>query len=354
MNVLVTGGAGYIGSVCAERLLATRNKVVVLDNLSTGHLDAVSPGAQFVHGDFADRALCVELIRRFTIETVMHFAAETLVEKSMTDPRAYFQNNVKKGIDFLDVLVDSGVRNLVFSSTAAVYGEPKQVPITEDHPTGPINAYGDSKLMFEKVLGWYGRAYGLRSIVLRYFNAAGATQLLGEDHWPESHLIPRLLNAAIDPNSEFVLYGEDYATPDGTCIRDYVHVRDVAEAHVLAAEALRNGMSGTFNIGSGKGFSVKEVISTMEQVIGQPIRVRVGPRRGGDPAILVAGNDKLSRELGWRPLSSSLQEIVKTAWTWKQAHLNGYESHDNAETQGAASRSQGDEIRHAAAASPRG
>lgn len=349
MNVLVTGGAGYIGSVCAESLLATGKKVVVLDNLSTGHLGAVPSGAHFVQGDFADSALCFDLVRQFRIETVMHFAAETLVEKSMTDPRAYFQNNLKKGIDLLDVLVESGVRNFVFSSTAAVYGEPKQAPITEDHPTNPINAYGESKLMFEKALGWYGRAYGLRSIVLRYFNAAGATQLLGEDHWPESHLIPRLLNAAMDASSEFVLYGDDYPTPDGTCIRDYVHVRDVAEGHVLAAEALDKGIIGTFNIGSGTGFSVKEVMSTTEGVLKRPIRVRMGPRRQGDPAILIASNDKLSRELGWKPLSSGLQEIVKSAWEWKQAHVHGYKPHVNGETQGAASQCRGNEIRPAAA-----
>ena len=341
MNVLVTGGAGFIGSVCTERLLSTGRKVVVVDNLSTGHQGAVPSGAEFVQGDFADRALCVDLIRRFRIETVMHFAAETLVDKSMTDPRAYFQNNLKKGIDFLDLLVDVGVKQFVFSSTAAVYGEPQQTPITEDHPTNPINAYGDSKLMFEKVLGWYGRAYGLRSIVVRYFNAAGATQFLGEDHCPESHLIPRLLNSAMDPSAEFVVYGTDYPTPDGTCIRDYVHVRDVAEAHALAAEALSKGICGTFNIGSGKGFSVKEVISTTEQILGRPTRLRVGPRREGDPAILVAGNGKLSRELGWKPLSSSLHEIVKSAWEWKQAHLHGYTSHGVSETRGAASRCEG-------------
>jgi UDP-glucose 4-epimerase len=348
MNVLVTGGAGFIGSVCAERLLSTGQRVVVVDNLSTGHQAAVPSGARFVQGDFADRAICADLIRRFKIETVMHFAAETLVEKSMTDPRAYFQNNLKKGINFLDVLVDSGVRNFVFSSTAAVYGEPQQTPIAEDHPTNPINAYGDSKLMFEKVLGWYGRAYGLRSIVLRYFNAAGATQLLGEDHCPESHLIPRLLNSVMDPSAEFVLYGKDYPTLDGTCIRDYVHVRDVAEAHVLAAEALAKGICGTFNIGSGTGFSVKEVISTTEQVLGRPIRLRVGPRREGDPAILVASNGKLSRELGWKPLSSSLQEIVKSAWEWKRTHSHGYMSHVNGQTQRVASQVQEDEIRLAA------
>ena len=319
MNVLVTGGAGFVGSICTEHLLATGHKVVVLDNLSTGHLGAVPSEASFVEGDFGDRALCLDLIERFTIETVMHFAGETLVEKSMTDPRAYFNNNLKKGIDFLDLLVDSGVKNFVFSSTAAVYGEPKQTPITEDHPTSPINAYGDSKLMFEKVLGWYGRAYGLRSVVLRYFNAAGATQLLGENHLPESHLIPRLLNFVTDPGSEFVVHGDDYPTPDGTCIRDYVHVRDIAQAHVLGAQALSKGVCGTFNIGSGRGSSVWEVISTVERVIGRPVRFRVGPRREGDPAILVASNDRLSRELGWKPLASSLQEIVKSAWEWKRS-----------------------------------
>ncbi len=328
MDVLVTGGAGFVGSVCTERLLGVGHRVVLLDNLSSGHSGAVPLEALFFEGDFGDSALCLDLIQRFGIQTVMHFAAETLVEKSMTDPRAYFQNNLKKGIDFLDLLVDAGVKNFVFSSTAAVYGEPMQTPITEDHPTKPISAYGESKLMFERVLDWYSRAYGLQYIVLRYFNASGATQLLGENHRPESHLIPRLLHSAMDASLEFVVYGEDYPTPDGTCVRDYVHVRDIADAHVLAAEGLTNGVRGIFNIGAGKGFAVREVISAAEQVLGRPLRFRVGPRREGDPAILVASNEKLSRELGWAPQSSGLEEIVRSAWAWNQVHPHGYRSDD--------------------------
>ena len=262
MIVLVTGGAGFVGSVCTERLIAAGHKVIVLDNLSTGHRSAVPSGAAFIEGDFGDANLCNDLVGKFEIDTVMHFAGETLVEKSMTDPRAYFLTNVRKGIDFLNVLVDCGVKHFVFSSTAAVYGEPKQTPITEDHPTGPINSYGESKLMFEKMLEWYRRAYGLKYIALRYFNASGASETLGEDHHPESHLIPRLLDSAMHADSEFVVFGDDYPTPDGTCVRDYIHVRDIAEAHVIAAAALNQRIWGTFNIGSGKGNSIKEVIST--------------------------------------------------------------------------------------------
>ena len=325
MNVLVSGGAGFVGSVCAEQLLAAGHNVVVLDDLSSGHKEAVPTEAVFVEGDFGDAAGCFELIGRFAIDTVMHFAGETLVEKSMTDPRVYFYNNVKKGIDFLNAVTAAGVNKLVFSSTAAVYGEPKQTPITEDHPTVPINAYGDSKLMFEKVLNWYVRAYGFECIILRYFNASGATRLLGEDHRPESHLIPRVLDAALDGGSEFVVFGNDYPTPDGTCIRDYVHVLDIAQAHTLAAEALHRGVSGTFNIGSGSGWSVHEVLTAVEEIIKRPLRFRFGPRREGDPAVLVASHERLARELGWVPRHSDLQQIVMSAWQWKLGHRQGYQ-----------------------------
>lgn len=328
LNVLVTGGAGYVGSVCSERLITDGHHVVVLDNLTSGHRASVPGDALFIEGDFGDIRLCRGLIRDFGIDTIMHFAGETLVEKSMTDPRSYFSTNIKKGIDFLNCIVDSGVKNLIFSSTAAVYGEPKQTPITENHPTEPINAYGESKLMFEKILDWYHRAYGLRYTALRYFNASGATKLLGEDHHPESHLIPRLLGC-LCTNSEFAVFGDDYPTPDGTCIRDYVHVSDIAEAHVLAAAALlSNGTGGVFNIGSGKGNSIKEVIATAEEVVGQPVKFRKRPRRAGDPAVLVASNEKLSQLLGWKPKCSSLHDILKSAWEWKKAHAEGYSSEE--------------------------
>jgi UDP-glucose 4-epimerase len=328
MNILVTGGAGYVGSVCSERLIADGHKVVVLDNLSSGHRASVPGDAVFIEGDFGDVRLCRDLIRHFGIDAVMHFAGETLVEKSMTDPRSYFTTNIKNGIDFLNCVTDGGVKNLIFSSTAAVYGEPKQIPITESHQTEPINAYGDSKLMFERILDWYHRAYGLRYTALRYFNASGATELLGEDHHPESHLVPRLLES-IYAGSEFVVFGDDYPTPDGTCIRDYVHVSDIAQAHVLAASALlANGTGGVFNIGSGKGNSIKEVIAIAETVVGQSVKFRQGPRRAGDPAVLVASNEKLSRVLGWKPKCSSLTEILKSAWQWKKAHAEGYSPHE--------------------------
>lgn len=324
MNILVTGGAGYVGSVCAEQLIAAGNKVIILDDLTSGHRASVPLGSFFIEGDFGDVSLCHDLVERFRIETVMHFAGETLVEKSMTDPRAYFLINVKKGIDFLNALTDSGVKNIVFSSTAAVYGEPTCTPITEDHPTKPINAYGESKLMFEKILEWYRRAYGLRYIALRYFNACGATDLLGEDHDPETHLIPRMLECATRQDSEFVIFGDDYLTPDGTCIRDYVHVSDIAEAHELAAAALTRGIWGTFNIGCGTGCSIKEVVSAAQQAVGQPLKFRIGPRREGDPAILVASNEKISNVLGWRPKCSSLPQILRSAWQWRKRHPQGY------------------------------
>lgn len=324
MKILVTGGAGYVGSVCAERLLAEDHTVIVLDDLSSGHRCAVPEGAIFMEGDFGDALFCRKVIEQHSIETVMHFAAETLVEKSMSDPRAYFLTNVRKGIDFLNVLMDTGVRNFVFSSTAAVYGEPKQTPITEDHPTQPINAYGESKLMFEKVLDWYRRAYGLRFVAVRYFNASGATEKLGEDHCPESHLIPRLLESVMNPKVEFTVFGADYPTPDGTCVRDYIHVSDIAEAHVLAASALAKGVWGIFNVGCSKGYSIKEVITTAQEILGQPVNFRMGQRRAGDPATLVASNGKLSKVLGWKPRSSSMHEILRTAWQWKKAHAHGY------------------------------
>jgi len=325
MNVLVTGGAGFVGSVCSEQLLAAGHSVLVVDNLSTGHRAAVSPAASFVEGDFGDKALIRDLIRKHHIDAVMHFAGETLVEKSMTDPRIYFQNNVRKGLDLLDALLEGGVKKFVFSSTAAVYGEPVATPITETHPKIPINAYGESKLIFERILEWYQRAYGLQYSALRYFNAAGASQHFGEDHNPESHLLPRILDCALDTSREFVIYGEEYATPDGSCVRDYVHVLDIAQAHIRAMEALHDERrQGAYNIGSSQGYSVREVVQVAEEVTGRKLRVRVGARRTGDPAILVASHDRVTRELGWEPRFSSLQNIVRSSWDWKRKHPQGY------------------------------
>ena len=325
MNVLVTGGAGFVGSVCSEQLLAAGHTVVVLDNLCTGHREAVPDSAVFVEADFGDALLLRDVVREYSIEAVMHFAGETLVEKSMTDPRSYFENNVKKGLILLNTLLDLSVKRFVFSSTAATYGEPVSTPITEEHPKSPINAYGESKLMVERFLEWYHRAYGLQYAALRYFNAAGATQQCGEDHNPETHLLPRILRSVLDPSLEFVIYGDRYRTPDGTCVRDYVHVLDIAQAHILALSALsRERCSGAYNIGSSTGHSVRQVVRAVEEVTGQTLKTRVGPARPGDPAVLVASHDKLMEELGWKPRYSSIREIVQSAWEWMQEHPNGY------------------------------
>lgn len=325
MNVLVTGGAGFVGSVCSEELINAGHSVVVLDNFRTGHRAAVHPDAQLVIGDFGDAAVVAEILRRTSVDAVMHFAGETLVEKSMSDPRSYFNVNVKSGIEFLNVLLDHDVEIFIFSSTAAVYGEPVQIPITEAHVKTPINAYGESKLMFERVLEWYRRAYGLRYAALRYFNAAGASALFGESHAPESHLLPLLLTSVWDSGREFMVYGEDYDTPDGTCIRDYVHVVDIAQAHILAMRALKDGShSGPFNIGSNRGFSVREMLRMVEEVTSRKVHYRVGSRRAGDPAVLVASNQKLIEELGWKPRCSDLRTIVGSAWQWKQRFPHGY------------------------------
>jgi len=325
MNVLVTGGAGFVGSICCEQLLAAGHKVVIVDNLSTGHKEAVCLSAIFVEGDCGEPELIRRLVRQNAVDAVMHFAGETLVTKSMTDPRCYFHCNVRKALDFLDTLLDCSVKKFIFSSTAAVYGEPVTTPITESHPKVPINAYGDSKLMFERILEWYRRAYGLKYAALRYFNAAGASQHFGEDHNPETHLLPRILDCALDPNREFVVYGDDYPTPDGTCVRDYVHILDIAQAHMLAMEALADEpRNGPYNIGSSLGHSVREVLRAVEEVTGRRLKVRVGSRRQGDPAILVASPERIMRELGWKPRFSGLRDIVQSAWDWKQKHPRGY------------------------------
>jgi UDP-glucose 4-epimerase len=325
MNILVTGGAGYIGSIVTEQLLKEGHTVVVVDDLSTGHREAVSPDALFREGDFGDTILIHDVISEHKIEAVMHFAGETLVGKSMTDPQAYFQTNVRKGMDFLDTLLENGVRKFIFSSTAAVYGEPISCPISEDHPMRPINAYGESKLMFERILEWYRRAYGILYAAPRYFNAAGATPDYGEYHTPETHLIPLLMQSIVDPSYTFIIHGDDYATPDGTCVRDYVHVLDIAQAHILALHSLDEGsFYGAFNIGSSTGYSVREVLRVMEEVTGKDVRFRVGPRRQGDPAVLVASQERLQRELRWQPRFSSLESIIGSAWEWRRRYPQGY------------------------------
>ncbi len=324
MNILVTGAAGYVGSVCASELVKARHSVVALDDLSAGHRAAVDKRVKLVEGDIADTAAVKRVCRRFRIEAVMHFAAKASVDESMRNPGLYYRNNVSGTIALLDVLVECGIQKFVFSSSAAVYGEPKGVPITEEHPLAPINTYGETKLVIERALAWYQHAHGLRWMALRYFNAAGAVGALGEDHRPETHLVPRLLDAALNSDRTFHIYGNDYPTPDGTCVRDYVHVRDIARAHILALRALPRIRGAVFNVGHGEGFSVREVVRGVEEVTRRTLRVEVRPRRAGDPAVLVASPAKISRDLGWKPRHSDLRGIIRSAWAWKTEHPDGY------------------------------
>lgn len=328
MNVLVTGGAGYIGSHTVRELVKAGHRVVVLDNLLKGHKGSV-PEVELVIGDTSDRALLDNLFDRYRVEAVVHFAASSLVGESVANPAVYYHNNVTKGLILLDAMIGSDVRNLIFSSTAAVYGEPLVIPIAEDHPALPANPYGATKLAFESALCWYGRAYGLRHVSLRYFNAAGADPAgdIGEDHNPETHLIPLVLKTALNLLPSLDVFGTDYPTPDGTCVRDYIHVTDLAMAHVLALEALAAGRPSTvYNLGNGNGYSVLEVIRTAEEVTGRLIAVDFAGRRPGDPAVLVAGSEKIKTELGWRPRFNDLRTIVKTAWQWHCRHPHGFVS----------------------------
>lgn len=324
MRVLVTGGAGYIGSVVTEELIGDGHEVVVYDDLSKGHRAAVVQGAEFVHGRLSDVALLSKTLTDRKIEAVIHMAASSLVGESVEHPSKYYVNNVVTGLVLLEAMVLCDVKQLVFSSTAAVYGEPEAQPIEESAPTNPTNPYGETKLAFEHALKWFDRAYGLRYASLRYFNAAGATENCGEDHDPETHIIPITLQAAAGQRSHVEIYGEDYPTPDGTCIRDYIHVVDLARAHIQALEALSEG-SRIYNLGcGGAGYSVREVIDAAERVTGREIPTRFGPRRAGDPAILVASSDKIKSELGWRPKYQDLGLIIDSAWRWMQTHPNGY------------------------------
>ncbi|MFA5204700.1 MAG: UDP-glucose 4-epimerase GalE [Lentisphaeria bacterium] len=321
MKILVAGGAGYIGSCTTEYLLDRGHEVVVYDSLVKGHRGAVDPRARLIHGDLADRDRVFEALRAERPQGVIHFAAFIEVGESMRDAGLYFHNNVANGLNLLDAAVDCGVRKLVFSSTAAVYGMPATVPIPESEPTKPINAYGESKLIFEKILRWYHEVHGLAYTALRYFNAAGATEQRGEDHHPESHLIPIILQAAMKQRPHVQVFGEDYPTPDGTCIRDYIHVSDLAQAHLLALES---PLCGSFNVGSGSGFSVKEIIQVAREITGQPIPVVVAPRRPGDPPRLVSDSARARAELGWKPRFDDIRAIVSSAWAWRQQHPNGY------------------------------
>jgi UDP-glucose 4-epimerase len=324
MNVLVTGGAGYGGSIVAEELLKEGYRVIVLDNLQQGHREALLPQTDFVLADLCNEAAVEEVFRRFQIDAIMHMAAETVVGYSMTNPKRYFQTNIVGRINLLGAMLRHDIRKFIFSSSAAVYGEPQSIPIEEDHPKIPINAYGESKLMFERILEWYGRAYGLRFISLRYFNAAGATELLGEDHCPETHLIPNILKTTPGGNSPVPVFGMDYPTRDGSCIRDYIHVADIAQAHILALGKLENLSGRACNLGSGEGYSVLEVIEMARRITKNEIPVKVSLRRPGDPAVLVASSKRAKTELGWKQKFPELESMIESAWKWMKRHSQGY------------------------------
>ncbi len=325
MKILVTGGAGYVGSVCAEVLLERGHGVVVLDNLSEGHRRAVPAGAAFVEGDLADRQGLDRLFAAHRFDAVMHFAALALVEESVRKPGAYFVANVANSIHLLDAMLRHDVRQFIFSSTAAIYGEPEVVPIPEEHRAAPINPYGRTKLAFERILEDCRISAGLRYASLRYFNAAGASPERGEDHRQETHIIPILLQVALGQRPHFEIRGTNYATPDGTCIRDYVHVLDIAEAHVLALDQLEHVSGRVFNVGSNRGHSVLEALEAARRMTRRSIPAVAAARRAGDPPVLVASSQKIERELGWRPQYSGLDAIVESAWTWKQKFPQGYQ-----------------------------
>jgi UDP-glucose 4-epimerase len=324
MNLLVTGGAGYIGSTVVERALTRGHAVTVLDTLQEGHRGAVPAACVFVKGDCGDAALLDRLLGGGRCDAVIHLAAETTVDRSVSDPAIYFHNNTVNGITLLDAMRRHDVGRMVFSSTAATYGEPEAVPMTESHPQRPINAYGESKLMFEQCLRWYYRAYGLRSVSFRYFNAAGATDEHGEAHRHESHLIPLILDVAAGRREQVSVFGHDYPTIDGTCVRDYVHVADIAEAHLLALERIDDIGIDFFNIGNGVGYTVRQVVDAVRTVTGATVQIRECPRRPGDPAALVASSDRIRTELGWAPGCPVLTDIVDSAWRWTLAHPDGY------------------------------
>jgi UDP-glucose 4-epimerase len=322
MKILVAGGAGYIGSVCAELLLEEGNEVAILDNLTEGHRRAIDPRAKFFEADMQDRASTLSILRDNAPDAVMHFAASALVGESMTNPSKYFRNNIANGINLLDAMVAAGVPQLIFSSTCAIFGPPERVPIDETMATRPINPYGESKLAFEKILQWYGQIHGLRFASLRYFNAAGASGQFGEDHRVESHLIPNVLKVALGEKPHVEIFGTDYDTPDGTCIRDYIHIVDLARAHILALQAKQ---SGFYNLGTGGGSSVREVIDCCRKITGHKIEAIEKPRRPGDPPRLIASSARAKSELGWQPQFQSLDAIIESAWNWHQKFPRGYE-----------------------------
>jgi len=328
MAILVCGGAGYIGSHAVHALIEKGEQVVIVDNLQTGHRGALNPKAKFYEGDIRDASVLDKIFIENKVEAVIHFAANSLVGESMEKPLLYFNNNVYGMQVLLEAMVRHGVDKIVFSSTAAVYGEPKRVPIHEDDETCPTNTYGETKLTMEKMMKWVSRANGVRYVSLRYFNAAGALPdgSIGEDHATETHLIPLILQVPTGRRDHITVFGDDYPTPDGTCLRDYIHVVDLADAHVLALEYLRKGgASDIFNLGNGQGFSVKEMIAAAEKATGRSIKVEIGARRAGDPAQLIASSEKARSVLGWKPQFTDVEQVIGTAWRWHEHHPHGYE-----------------------------
>jgi UDP-glucose 4-epimerase len=320
-NILVTGGAGYVGSVCCRRLLELGHSVTIVDNLSTGHREAVPPGVAFCEFSIGDRARLSALVQSVRFDAVFHFAAKALIPESVSNPGVFFDSNVGDGIAMLETIRTAGINKFVFSSSAAVYGTPVETPITETHPKEPVNAYGETKLMFERALGWYAQAYGWGVASFRYFNASGAAQDSGEAHEPETHLIPLALQASMGLRECLTIYGDDYPTPDGTCVRDFVHVLDIADAHIRVMEHLQAGVAAAYNIGTGTGYTVKEMCRAIEKVTGRTVPVRMGSRRAGDPPVLCASPKKIINELGWKPARSSLENIVASACHWQESLL---------------------------------
>ncbi|KQB78932.1 UDP-glucose 4-epimerase [Clostridium butyricum] len=327
MSYIVLGGAGYIGSHAVNKLIENNYDVIVVDNLQSGHEEAINSKAKFYKGDIRDKNFLSNVFKKENIDGVFHFAANSIVGESMKEPLMYFNNNVYGMQILLEVMNEHNVNKIVFSSTAATYGEPKQVPITEDMETCPTNTYGETKLVMEKMMKWCDKAYGMKYVALRYFNVAGAEDdgSIGEDHNPETHLIPIVLQTALGKRDHITIFGDDYDTEDGTCVRDYVHVVDLVEAHILAMKYLiHGGESNTFNLGSSQGFSVKEIVETARKVTDKNIKAIIGERRAGDPSKLIASSDKARKILGWNPIRTNIENIIQDAWLWHDTHKNGY------------------------------
>ncbi len=321
MKVFVTGGAGYIGSVTTELLLNECHEVTVFDNLKRGHREAIDERAELIEGDLLNATDIRDAMLSVKPDAVVHFAALALVGESMEDPMLYYRNNVSGGVNLIDAMETANVNKIIFSSTCATYGNPQEVPIPENHPQNPINPYGDSKMLFEHVLKWCHSIKKMQTVFLRYFNACGATAKFGEDHMPETHLIPLILQVALGKREKIYIFGDDYDTPDGTCIRDYIHIADLAQAHILA---LTKDCSGSFNLGNGDGYSVKEVIATAREITGHPIPAEVATRRPGDPPRLIGSAVKARKQLGWNPRHADIKTIIQHAWNWHKAHPEGY------------------------------